>query len=457
MGTRTPRVNAPFAAAAAALSGTVFAQPELAPNSEQLLQQIAQLRVEGGPTPAGLVNPLRALALLYEEDGDYVFAISALEEARFVTRVHQGLSSADEALLLRQQIRSEKALGDHRRVWDLEQEMVTIARQHHDDIRMMPVFRDLAEDRADALEEYSRGTAFPPEIELGCYYVPGPRRYDDTRAEVRPPNNAGFGNAEQSCQYGERSTVIAAIRSESLMHYADAIEVIVRNGDYASPELRDLETQALRVAPFLAGFAPPLCNGTMADQIALPIVGSCLEPVLQLGETVVPNIGWASLVRSIAYEIRAGAPAAVRAKAIADFADWHLLVMPPERRRFSEISDTAFEIYERAYRLQQQDDDALAMSEIFSPELPITLPMYQPNPFVSTAEAEPARYIDVAFNVTKYGRGERIEILDTSKNATRAERRDLIHLIETTSFRPRFVDGDLADSAPVVVRYALGP
>ena len=42
-------------------------------------------------------------------------------------------------------------------------------------------------------------------------------------------------------------------------------------------------------------------------------------------------------------------------------------------------------------------------------------------------------------------------------NATRTEKRDLIHLIETTTFRPRFIDGKLADTAPVVVRYALRP
>ena len=103
------------------------------------------------------------------------------------------------------------------------------------------------------------------------------------------------------------------------------------------------------------------------------------------------------------------------------------------------------------------DGDALAIAEIYSPELPVTLPTLRPNPFASSAEAEPSRYIDVAFDVTKYGAGERIQILETSKNATRAEKRDLIRVIETTTFRPRFADGNLAESAPVVVRYSLSP
>jgi hypothetical protein len=76
------------AAAAAAVAGGLFAQPEL-------------------------VDPLRALAMEQQEAGDHALAIMAFEEARHVTRVHQGLPSADEALLLRQQIRSEQALGLH--------------------------------------------------------------------------------------------------------------------------------------------------------------------------------------------------------------------------------------------------------------------------------------------------------------------------------------------------------
>ena len=89
------------------------------------------------------------------------------------------------------------------------------------------------------------------------------------------------------------------------------------------------------------------------------------------------------------------------------------------------------------------------------PDLPVTLPTNQANPFASAASTQSSRFIDVKFDVTKFGRGERIEILNTSNGATRAEERDLIHLIETTSFRPRFVADKLADSAPLVLRYEL--
>src|SRR5262245_7542820 len=350
MSTRAPEML--VVATAVLASGVAFAQPGPSTDREQeLLARITALQAEGGPTPVGLIDPLRALALYYEENEDHVLAIATLEEARYVTRVHRGLTSADEALLLKQQIRNEEALGQHDRVWELEQDMVTIARQNHDDIRMAPVFRDLAEDRADALEEYGGG-GFPPEGELGCYYVPGLRRYDDTRGEARTPP-PGSRDAVGGCTSGQSMYVDRRLRAEILMYYADAIEVILKNGDYASQELRDLERQAFRVSPF-PSIADPVVQKegdwvpipgpraisapsaavspcsiareqpeTLDELISAEILGSCLAPVLHTNRVVEANVGgWPSLVRLIAYEIRSGAPETAHAGALSNLADF---------------------------------------------------------------------------------------------------------------------------------------
>jgi len=466
MSTRTNRLVA--AAAAAAASGAVFAQPEPAPidPEERLLERIAELATEGGPTPAEVIGPLRALALLHQEAGDHALAIAALEEARHVTRVHQGLSSADEAVLLRQQIRSEKALGNHQRVWDLERDMVTIARQHHDDVRMLPIFRDLADDRLGVIDKVAASER-PPMIYAGCYNGAPLPPYDYARGEQRAPASTGSVTTP-GCFGGINQDLIAKLRAEILMYYADAIEIILRTGDYASEELRQLEQAALRMS-FLtrpwamrsreAGGSFAFCSGgTLDDYLALEILGTCLAPVGRAHNFVVANVGLVSLIRLMAYEIRSGAPAAASANALADLADWLLVIVPHDRRRFGGRAATALVLYERLYgQLQQSDDLRASTAQIFAPELPVTLPTFEPNPFASAATPESLRYIDVAFAVTKYGLGEQIEILDSSKGATRAEERDLIRLIEGTTFRPRFVDGKLADSAPVIVRYHLRP
>jgi hypothetical protein len=173
---------------------------------------------------------------------------------------------------------------------------------------------------------------------------------------------------------------------------------------------------------------------------------------MRSGQFADANVGPFGLVRLIAYEILSDAPAAARANAIAELADWLLMNTPSDRLRYEESDDGALELYERVYRELEQEDDARA--SILSPEVPITLPTNEPNPF-SSAATESSYYIDVSFEITKYGRAERIEILEPSMDGTRADERDLTRLIASTSFRPRFIDGKLADSAPVVVRYNL--
>lgn len=478
MGTRMQTLV--VVAAAAAGAGALSAQPDLellatTDAQTQLVDEINRLRAEGGPTAEGTIDPLRALAVLHQETGDDALAIAVLEQARYVTRVRRGLASADEALLLRLQIRSEDALGLDERVWDHQQDMLTLARQHHDDIRMVPIFRELADDRAEALTQYRAGH-LPPEISLGCYYGAPRPRYDDTRGERSPESRAYIVREPRSCRAGSRSGVINRLSWEILMHYADAIEVIIESGDYASEELRDLERQAFRLAPFRSPY-PALpavgnmetsssapygkvvrCSGESLRELLAPeILGTCLEPVVHADGVVVANVGgWASLVRLIAYEIRSGASAAALANAVTELADWHLLSVPVDRRQFSASTEVALELYERAYRALQQDGNTQASIRSFAPELPVTLPTFAPSPFGATSTGS-SSYIDVAFVVTKHGRGEQIEILGASENATRGDKKDLIRLIESTSFRPRFVDGELADAAPVVLRYALGP
>ena len=462
MSTQTQRLLV-ISLAAAAVSSGLFAQPEPASDDreQQLLEQIADLRTQGGPTPKELVEPLRALALLHEEAKQPVAAIAALEEARHVTRVHQGLASADEALLLRQQVRNEKRIGLHERAWDHEQDMVTIARQHHDDVRMLPIFRELADDRLEAIEQV-RNSERPPMVYAGCYNGAPLPPYDYTRGgEWREEVQNASGFMTSTCIGGINQYLIAKLGSEILMYHADAIETILRTGDYASQELRQLERAAVRIysrrLTALSGKGDGsfvLCrSGTLDDFLALEILDSCLAPVGRGPGYVVANVGNPpALLRVIQYEIRSAAPATARANAMADLADWYVLFVRPDRRRF-DIPKVTFALYERAYRELEQSGDLKASTEMFAPELPVTLPTYYQNPLASPA-ASP-RYLDVSFAVTKYGVGERIEILATSKNATREEKQELTRLIESTSFRPRMVNGKIADEAPVALRYYL--
>ena len=434
---------------AAAACGAALAQPTREPvpiePEQRLLEQIDELKAEEGLYAEGLIEPLRELGLRYEEAGNHVQAVVALQEARHVIRANRGLFSAtvDEALVLRQQIRSEKALGNGERVWNLQHELIIIAREHLDDIRMLPVFRELIDDRTERLGTFSTTSyrELPPGIYVPCENGVGPTRINSGRRAAPVPVSDA-----RNCEYGTWRTVVARLHGAVLRNYADAIAVLIRNGDYASQELRDLEKQALRLLPSLQDRG---CSVGFREFLDSPLVDSCVDTAGGGGVG-----GWASLMRLAYYEVHSGAPAGARANAFAELGDWYLRAEHlSSGRKFSPADQIALTLYEQAFaELRQGHDAREAMAQIFSPELPVMLPTYAPNPLASTASS---RFIDVAFAITQYGEAGQIEILDSSENATGTEEKNLIRLIKYGSFRPRAVDGELADSAPVVVRYYL--
>jgi hypothetical protein len=161
-----------------------------------------------------------------------------------------------------------------------------------------------------------------------------------------------------------------------------------------------------------------------------------------------PNVGWQSLGRLYVYDVANSEPWRDRLDALIQIADWALL--------FAERKALALEIYEQAYaELQREGRAQAAIEQVFSPETPVVLPTFLPNPLASEKTAQSSGYIDVAFDVTQYGRGRRVEILDTTTNAPHAAKDRVVRLIARSHFRPSVTDGQVARRAAMVVRYYL--
>jgi hypothetical protein len=140
---------------------------------------------------------------------------------------------------------------------------------------------------------------------------------------------------------------------------------------------------------------------------------------------------------------------AVQMNALVDIADW-LLRFAAGRKETEE----AFEFYEVLYkRFGQVGMEPAWIDDVFSPSLPVVLPAFVPNPLASIETSSSAGFIDVAFEITKYGEGKSIEMLDTSTNTTDTARMRLRDRIRWSQFRPRVVDGAFEDVSRVVVRY----
>jgi len=390
----------------AAAIAQVVAQEQAEDVVTSVTEQIEEIQSAQGIASPELIAPLTNLGLILREQGDVALAIATFERARHLVRVNYGLSSFKEAPLVRQLVQIEEARGNAAAAWELEQQLLgMIYRSPGPRPGATQMLREIADKRADVLERYSVGE-FPPQIELGCYYA-GPRRRD------------GLEVAPASCRSGSSWSVKQALYDEATRYYFDVMEMIRFSEGPSSDDLPEIYTAVLR-----ASYAARNDYGT--------------------------EYQGRGMLRAI-YErhVKYAAPLPVQMDALLQRVDWDLLYAGGRKK-----NEAAFQAYEALYeRFQQEDLEQSLLDEMFSPSAPVVLPAFMPNPLASNETPGSSGYIDVAFEITKYGEGKSIEILDTSTNTTEAARLRLRDLIKWNRFRPRMANGAFEDPARVVVRY----
>lgn len=424
----------------------------------RLLDQIQETLSRDGPYSSELLEPLTTLGFLYQEGRDYLLALATLERAVQIVRINTGLHSLEQVPLARQLIRLEAARGNDAGAWDREQALLTLLRRHLDDLRTVPVLRDIADEQMKVLAAVLAGK-HPPQVVLGCFYQ-------------EFPHIAG-----NNCHAGSRKTVVQGMLAEAQRNYADAIGVLLRHGQYGSDELRDLELRVLRGVELLrarnhAGqssspvpMVPPVINAVRIEPWR-----SRIAPVAALADWSMPHDedpsldyngrpngalrhiemmspyerGKQSLRRLLEYGAASSAPQARQADAMVQLADWDLL---------HSHNGAAVDSYTATYAMLAKAGTTVAsIAELFSPPTPVVLPAFQPNPLVPDPVRQPTGHIDVAFEITQYGRGRAIDVRDAA-NASEDARERLVSLLKSNRFRPRLTEGHIAPVTPVAFRY----
>lgn len=399
--------------------GSGFSQPdsEIAVTDRRQLEieeTLQQARETNGPFSEALIEPLMVLAELYQEAGNHALAVATIGEARQVVRATHGLYSLEEAPLLQLLIRSGEATGDAKTAWHLEQELLVLTERNADDMRTIPILREIAANRMEVLDEYLAG-GFPPQIVLGCYYSKRIYTWGLQR----------MGDSHQECNSGSNTIVIAAMLAEAQSYYTRSIDLLLQNGRESSDELRELETDLLRSSYVFRDY------------------------------DIRPERDVRQVLRRI-LDRDSASPAAVlnRVYTLIQLADWEVVAA----HRFNQFNsfESVLDLYRQAYaELMAEGAGQTAIDDSFSPEIPVVLPSFRPNPLQSENHTDSRSYIDVAFDITKRGRSERIEILDSAADVKRSDEKELTRMIRQSSFRPRLADGEFADSSRVSLRYYL--
>ena len=408
---------------------------------EALQERIRGVEAREGPNSAGLIAPLTELGIRYREDGSTIPAAAATQRALEVVRFNHGLYTLEQAPLIRLLMRHLESLGEHEAAWDLEQEILRLAERHPDDLRTARILHDTADRRMDTLDRYDAGE-FPPEIVLGCYLA----RWDDNGQLTSNASMDGGARPTKGggCTSGSRSLAKRRLVGEVQTYYSQAIDIIIRN-DYATDELRTL---VLALAESSYRYEPlALGRRGLGPGSVLPYHTASPESSYRY-ETLA--LGRRSLNSLLAYQTKNSEPLLTRIETLVQIADWDLV--------YSETRDgkeSALAQYGDALTLLKEGAVAQeSIDRLFSPEIPIVLPGFLHNPLI-TSDVASTGHIDVAFEVDKYGRSHRFQILGTTDNSTVAAEKRLEQLIKRSRFRPKLMNGQFADTAPIVVRYYL--
>jgi hypothetical protein len=256
----------------------------------------------------------------------------------------------------------------------------------------------------EMLAKYDAGEA-PPEVIYGCYYA-GPHAGHDIRGPI----------PQRECMSGSAGAVRAGFALEAEGYYAHAINIL-RNESYSSGELPRL----------------------VKDVVAISY---------EYGD---PSIGRKSLDYLLEYQQTNSAPWRDRIDTLMQIADWDLL-----HARSLDGKDAALAEYAQAYDLLQRAGVGQeSIREMFAPATPVPLPVSGANPLVGEEQGDDSGHVDAAFDIDKYGKSGRVRILEATPALTRAAEKHVEYVILQSRFRPRVVDGRIADRERVVVRYRL--
>jgi tetratricopeptide (TPR) repeat protein len=391
-----------LAVATAVASAAALSQSELdaaANRQRQLVDSIEREVSRGGAYSEELIAPLSELALLYQEADDRALASATIERALQVVRANYGLYSLAQAPLISRLVANEAAAGNHETAWEVEDELLTLAKRHPEDLRTVAIFREIGDRR---VRLYSH------ELPLSVVC----RGHWNAAGCHKVSNEFSDEGSNEFAVGSVRSLVNAAAMND----WGDAIDVFLQNRLYDSQELRELEQKLIAL-------------------------GGC-------------DVARESYRRLMFYDESNAETWLNRAATIVRAADSDLVCAQNQR---PALERAALERYREAYELLERNAVARAsIDELFAPEAPIRLTDSLPArayPMPSAAPSDSLGHIDIAFEITKYGRAQSIDIVDATPNCTDEEKNNLLLFVRDGLYRPRAANGAVVDGPRVVWRY----
>jgi hypothetical protein len=428
-----------------------------------IVERLDAIEESHGPNTSELISVLEDLAIALRTEGDHAAAATVVERTRQLIRINFGPHSLRQAPYIWQLIDYRERSGDFGNAWALENELLELAMRNSASVGSVPILRRIGDKRIEIFQRFNSGTT-PPQIYFGCYY-----NWTVTRTE------------SGECLSGSRREAIRAVVADAQRIYASAVSVLLDNNAFSSDELHRLEDRLIR--SIYAYRNAGLRQGVHASN-PFPILSvmwtTRMKPVSDLADWEFPEsyfqeslyearprqrdgnrgewhqmhdpyfVGRLSLQRQLAYAIETDSSLREQMTALVSIADWDLL---------HGRNGLAIQGYESAYRrLQAADDQSTLLTTLFNPEVPVALPTFQLNPLSAAEGSSGSAYIDVRFELSRFGRSRKVEVVARSSDLSdlaKSERARVVRRIKDTHFRPRSTDGRFVGSPSLVARYSI--
>ena len=390
------------------------------PSIQQYLDQIAeQQRLHGAYDPL-LGEQLLGLGLLYKNKGQYQEAAIYLDQALHIKKINEGLQSMSQVPILEALIEANTAARNweelnknyHLLLW-VHQRNLTSGNPE-----LLPVFLRVGQW---LLEAYGKGLLKDPPATI--------------LSDLISMYNTILNIMQQ--QYGDKDPrLIVPLKILALTSYQQVTEV-------ANHPLADFQGYGNRYSYQQRCVPVPRPGGrvdVICEMMEIP------NPYYYVSKQQTKDISIADQmqkVKSVLNRIadidtaNPGTRLAEKAAALVNLGDWYFI---------NDKQSSAIENYKQAYQLLAvSGPDGELVKRLFDnpvriPVMTTGLPAADDTP---TDKVTPP-YVRLSFNVSGDGRASKIEVIDTSEPRNFRIRRTAIEIVNSSIFRPRFVDGKFA-------------
>lgn len=390
-------------------------------------QRIAELEATQGSFAPGLVQEYLDLGRRYQSLGRHDAAIEAFEDAEHVSRINDGLVNATLFPIIEASLESHLARGELFEFGQKQQTLYELARAH-----------------------YGPGSAelVPLLVRLGDWQVTSFRRSLQRQPVMSisfggggsiDPRRVGFGNLRRAQR-----------------HYAEAVAHILQREEVSSPDLLPLEQKFLQTLYLEANRNGLLENPDFFLGGHRSATGSRIRQSEMHALSAAFVNGRSAYQRMRFYAAAQRQPPLQQAALLVAEADWHLL--------FSHHGAARRKYQDARAMLQAAGIAEAEQAALLAPVLPQQLPAFAALPhsrahfgLADDAALAWQGWIDVSFELSRYGKPQRLKVLGSSPGTARAVQGRLRRLLLSSPFRPR-IDAAEAQAPHVYrVRYYYAP